>query len=161
MHRLDCTKKTVSFSLYLMLPKPSDHCFLSKRHHKGLSHCKPPEISDHPFTSPPSPKEKKRGDPSSSPLEQASYCWVFGCSCMGFLSDGMSMSARETIFNRTAPRDQGVTWSSQSQDWTVVGMCHMWEVRQPSGTPAPLSYRMKRPLHGDKMSSWLQSLNLL
>lgn len=63
MHRLDCTKKTVSFSLYLMLPKPSDHCFLSKRHHKGLSHCKTPEISDHPFTSPPSPKEKKKGGP--------------------------------------------------------------------------------------------------
>lgn len=63
MHRLDCTKKTVSSSLYLMLPKPSDHRFLSKRHHKGLSHCKTPEISDHPFTSPPSPKEKKKGGP--------------------------------------------------------------------------------------------------
>lgn len=79
---------------------------------KGLSDCKTSKIFDHPLTSPPSPK---KGDPTFSAPEQESYCWVFGCSCMVFLSDGLSMSARETIFDRTAPGDRGVTWSSRSK----------------------------------------------
>lgn len=93
-------------------------------------------------------KKKKRGDPSSSPLEQASYCWVFGCSCMGFLSDGMSMSARETIFNRTAPRDQGVTWSSRSQDWTVCG-----NVSHVRGTAA-FRYTSATEQSHEKAAAW-------
>lgn len=56
-----------------------------------------------------------RGVPAYSAPEQASYCWVFGCSCVVFLSDGPSMSARETVFDGTTPGDQGVTWSSWSQ----------------------------------------------
>lgn len=96
----------------------------------------------------PFPKRKKRGDPSSSPLEQASYCWVFGCSCMGFLSDGMSMSARETIFNRTAPRDQGVTWSSRSQDWTVCG-----NVSHVRGTAA-FRYTSATEQSHEKAAAW-------
>lgn len=56
-----------------------------------------------------------RGVPAYSAPEQASYCWVFGCSCVVFLSDGPSMSARETVFDRTTPGDHGVTWSSWSK----------------------------------------------
>lgn len=150
MHRLDCTKKTVSFSLYLMLPKPSDHCFLSKRHHKGLSHCKTPEISDHPFTSPPSPKEKKRGDPSSSPLEQASYCWAF--CLMGWVclpgkqySTGLRPGTRgwpEVHSHRTGQLWECVTCERygslqvHQRHWAIAWKGRCMEIRCPHGCKA-------------------------
>lgn len=96
----------------------------------------------------------QKGDPTFSAPEQASYCWVFGCSCMVFLSDGLSMSARETIFDRTAPGNHGVTWSSRSKldswwesitcerygrlqvrrgHWTSTSKCRCGKIRYPHG----------------------------
>lgn len=36
-----------------------------------------------------------KGDPACSAPEQASYCWVFGCSCVVFLSDGPEYVCQE------------------------------------------------------------------
>lgn len=73
--------------------------------------------SHHPLT--------QKGDPTFPVLEQASHCLVFGCSCMVFLPDGLSVSARETIFDRAAPGDHRVTWSSRSKAGQLVGIYHM------------------------------------
>lgn len=128
---------------------PND-CSIERNITKDYFPSKTPEIFDHPLTSPPS---SKRGPTFSAP-EQASYCWVFGCSCMVFLSDGLSMSARETILDRTAPGDRGVTWSSGSKldawwesvtckrygslqvrrgHWTSPSKCRRGKIRCPHG----------------------------
>lgn len=95
----------------------------------------------------------QKGEQAFSAPEQASYCWVFGCSCMVFLSDGLSMSARETIFDRVSPMYRGVTWSSWSKldSWWEYITCE--RCGRPSGTTKPLNKHIKIPLQEDKMSS--------
>lgn len=56
-------------------------------------------------------KKKNYGEgsqPSLSQAEQASHCSVFGCSCVVFLPDGPSMSARENnIWQSSTERSSG------------------------------------------------------
>lgn len=135
----------------LKLPKCADSLVYSKNITKDYPIAKPLKYvttrSHHPLT--------QKGEPTFSVLEQASYCLVFGCSCMVFLPDGLSTSARQTIFDRTAPRNRRVTWSSRPNAGQSVRIYHMWEVRRPSDTSQPLNKHIKMPLWEDKMSSWL------
>lgn len=76
----------------------AENLFCSHEHHKGLQN--PWNIWPPAYITP----IPKKGEPTFSVPEQASYCLGFGCSCVVFLPDGLSTSARETIFDRTAPK---------------------------------------------------------
>lgn len=68
-------------------------------HTDVTKYCRTHEIFAHTLTSLHVPEEEKKrrggSQPSLSQAEQPSHCSVFGCSCMVFLPDGPSMSARE------------------------------------------------------------------
>ncbi len=142
----------MSFSLCLMLLKSADDLFHSKEHHKGLSYCKTPEIFDHPLTSPPSPK---RGPDLFCPRTSILLLGVW------VQLHGLSVWWAEYVCQGNNIRQDCAREPWGDLEFTVkagqlVGIYHMWEVWQPSGTAGPLSKHIKMPLWEDKISSWLQ-----
>lgn len=88
----------ITFFTFSNVITSAENLFCSHEHHKGLQN--PWNIWPPAYITP----IPKKGDPTFSVPEQASYCLGFGCSCVVFLPDGLSTSARETIFDRTAPK---------------------------------------------------------
>ena len=114
--------------------------FHSEEHHKGLASCKTPKIFDHPLSSPPS---TKRGIRAFLSQNKHPIVGRLGAAVPVSASDGPSISARKTIFDRIEAGDQRVTRSSWSLSQQLVGIYHMLEVRWPSGMARTLNKHIK------------------